>query len=216
MARPTKLTAETHAAIVNAIKTGAPYKDAAGAAGVDYATFNNWMIAGEKASSGRFFEFFQAVSRAKHTARLNYVKVIARAANDGDWSVVTRDDGELVQIDWQQWRRDDGRGQEGGRPLVYAVAPDGSLCFGPVPDAAYAVSGEYWRGVQTLALDADVPDMPEDYHMAIVWKGLMLLGAHDETIETVAYGQNNFIATFSALTRNQMGDMTVNRAGALA
>jgi hypothetical protein len=85
MARPTKLTEETSAAIVKALAIGATRKDAAGAAGVDYRTFLNWMEAGEKAKKGAFFQFFQACSQAEHKARLNYLSVIAKAANDGDW-----------------------------------------------------------------------------------------------------------------------------------
>jgi hypothetical protein len=85
MARPTKLTEETSAAIVKALAIGATRKDAAGAAGVDYRTFLNWMEAGQQARSGAFFQFFQACTQAEHKARLNYLSVIAKAANEGDW-----------------------------------------------------------------------------------------------------------------------------------
>jgi hypothetical protein len=85
MARPTKLTPETHTAIVKALDIGATRKDAAGAAGVDYATFLNWMARGEQAKSGPFFEFFHACDIAEHNARLMYTLTISRAANEGDW-----------------------------------------------------------------------------------------------------------------------------------
>lgn len=85
MARPTKLTPETHKAITEALAIGATYRDAAEAAGVDYTTFNNWMQAGEKSKGGQFFKFFHAVRRAEAEARLKYTKTIARAAADGDW-----------------------------------------------------------------------------------------------------------------------------------
>ena len=85
MARPTKLNDDTHKAIVDAIKIGATYKDAAGAAGVDYTTFLNWMARGGKAKSGKFFEFFNAVGRAKSQAILNYTTTIATAAAKGEW-----------------------------------------------------------------------------------------------------------------------------------
>ena len=124
MARPTKLTDETHSAIVNAIKIGAPYKDAAGAAGVEYNTFNEWMKAGEKANVGKFHEFYVAITAAKHTARLNYVRVIAKAANGGDWraameylkrtdretwgdSVDVTSGGEKIEIVFRETKLDD-------------------------------------------------------------------------------------------------------------
>ena len=85
MARPTKLTPETQAAIIEALSIGATYKDAAEAAGVDYVTFNNWMIAGEQAKAGKFFEFFYLVRRTEANARNNYLRTIKEAAEGGDW-----------------------------------------------------------------------------------------------------------------------------------
>jgi hypothetical protein len=43
------------------------------------------MQAGEKAKTGQFHEFYNACTQAEHKARLNYLSVIAKAANDGDW-----------------------------------------------------------------------------------------------------------------------------------
>ena len=85
MARPTKLNEDTHKAIVDAVSIGATYKDAAGAAGVWYTTFNDWMTRGEKAKSGQYYEFYHAVEQAKAVAFLNYTKTIASAAAKGDW-----------------------------------------------------------------------------------------------------------------------------------
>ena len=85
MARPSKLTPETHAAIVDAILHGATYKDAAESAGVWYNTFNEWMKSGEEAKSGKFYEFNVAVRQAEAQCRLNMTRVIQSAAAKGDW-----------------------------------------------------------------------------------------------------------------------------------
>ena len=85
MARPSKLTPETHAAIVDAILHGATYKDAAEAAGVWYTTFNDWMQRGEQAKSGQYYEFYDAVHQAEAQCRLNMTRVIQSAAAKGDW-----------------------------------------------------------------------------------------------------------------------------------
>ena len=84
MPRPTKLTPETSEAILTALSIGATYKDAAEAAGVEYATFNNWMQTGEQAKSGKFFEFFYAVRQTEARARLKYLSQIAKAS-EKDW-----------------------------------------------------------------------------------------------------------------------------------
>lgn len=85
MARPSKLTPETHAVIVDAILHGATYKDAAEAAGVWYTTFNEWMQRGEAAKAGQYYEFNHAVRKAEAQCRLNMTRVIQSAAAKGDW-----------------------------------------------------------------------------------------------------------------------------------
>ena len=85
MARPSKLTPDTHAVIVESILHGATYKDAAEAAGVNYDTFNEWMRAGADGKAGKFSEFFGAIRKAEAQCRLNMTRVIQSAAAKGDW-----------------------------------------------------------------------------------------------------------------------------------
>jgi transposase len=85
MARPSKLTPEVQAEIVRRVLVGAPYETACQAVGIDYFTFRRWMQAGEKARTGKYREFCEAVKRAESTCKANMAAVIARAANDGDW-----------------------------------------------------------------------------------------------------------------------------------
>ena len=84
MGRPTKLTPEAQDVIVRAISAGGTRVDAAHAAGVHYETFLNWMKRGKKASSGDYFEFFGAVTRAEADVRLSLANAIA-AQGKNDW-----------------------------------------------------------------------------------------------------------------------------------
>jgi hypothetical protein len=85
MARPTKLNAETHAAIIKALSIGATRKDAAEAAGVVYTTFLDWMKAGETTKSGKFYEFYNDVVKTEAQTRINFTTVVAKAANNGSY-----------------------------------------------------------------------------------------------------------------------------------
>lgn len=85
MARPSKLTPETHAVIVDAILHGATYKDASEAAGVIYNTFNEWMKKGEEAKTGQYREFKDAVDVANAQCAVNFTRVIQSKAALGDW-----------------------------------------------------------------------------------------------------------------------------------
>ena len=96
MARPSKLTPEIHVKIVEAILYGASYKDAAESVGVVYDTFNNWMLAGKEAKNGKFYEFFEAVSKANAECAVNFTRVLQTNAAKGDWKAA---------LEWLKRRR---------------------------------------------------------------------------------------------------------------
>jgi hypothetical protein len=87
MSRPTKLTPDTQAQIVKAIRAGATYKDAAESAGVAYITFNGWMQRGERGhkSDQLYVEFSNAVTKAQADVKIGFTAVLTKAAQDGDW-----------------------------------------------------------------------------------------------------------------------------------
>jgi hypothetical protein len=120
------------------------------------------------------------------------------------------DEGSLRQISWQTWRHHYGRGaQATGKPGFFAISPGNDLCFGSVPDRAYAVRGEYYKSAQIMAADADVPEMPEQYHMAIVWKAVILLHQHDEAVPNVNMASQNFDMAMRDLVNDQLPEITV-------
>jgi len=85
MSRPTKLTPEVQEQIVKDVSLGVYYVDAAGAAGIDYTTLNNWRKRGQEETKGIYFQFFHALKRAQSTALANFTKVITKASMNGDW-----------------------------------------------------------------------------------------------------------------------------------
>jgi hypothetical protein len=92
------------------------------------------------------------------------------------------DERQLREIEWPIWRQRYGFGlQVNRRPSEYAISPQGEFCLGPIPDAAYTVRGEYQMSAQTLAANADIPELPDTtLHTVIVWKALLLLAQFDE------------------------------------
>ena len=84
MARPTKFIPEITDTILQALKIGATYKDAAEAAGVAFNTFNEWIKRGEEGHKP-FNAFYESVRKAEAQSRLNYLTTIAQAAAKGDW-----------------------------------------------------------------------------------------------------------------------------------
>lgn len=84
MARPTKLTTEIQAKIVEAIGKGAYVAVAAESVGITAATFYNWMKRGSKAKSGQFFEFFDAIKKAEAEAETKQIGTIL-VASASNW-----------------------------------------------------------------------------------------------------------------------------------
>ena len=77
MARPTKFTPVTQERIVQAIKLGATYEDAANYGGISYETFRVWMETKPA--------FSEAVKKAEGEAVLVWLAKIENEASDDNW-----------------------------------------------------------------------------------------------------------------------------------
>lgn len=68
-----------------------------------------------------------------------------------------------------------------GTPSMWTVRPDKSLAFNAVaPAGGLAMTVEGFAPVAPLASDSEVPAMPAEYHMAIVWLALQKFAAFEE------------------------------------
>jgi hypothetical protein len=81
--RPTKFTPQTQATILDSIRKGFHMEPACQAAGVTYAAFREWMIAGE-AGDPRYVDFFENVQLAEAEAEQTLVGRILDAS-ETDW-----------------------------------------------------------------------------------------------------------------------------------
>lgn len=122
-----------------------------------------------------------------------------------DTSIGVSDEGPLVFTPWPEYRATYLRGtQTPNRPVTFTITPANEIAFGPIPDAAYRVSGEYVQTPQTLSANADTPNLPERFHNIIAYRALMMLSGHDEAPTTYAEAQSNFNAMLFDLERDQL------------
>lgn len=124
------------------------------------------------------------------------------------------DEGALAWLDWEDFRLMYLRGsQSNSRPRHYTVSPLGTLYFGPVPDASYTVNGEYMKSNQSLAADADTPEMPADHHMLIVWRAVIALNGVEgsEQVE-IAHANYQYSELLGNLRRDQLPSPMVGEA----
>jgi transposase len=78
MARPSKLTPEVTKRLTEAIRAGNYYEAACGYAGIHYSTFESGCKKAKVAKSGKFREFFEAITRAEYEAEVRMVAHVAK------------------------------------------------------------------------------------------------------------------------------------------
>lgn len=118
----------------------------------------------------------------------------------------------LRYMPWSDFRRIylfGSNAAETGKPSIITVDPQNQLTLFPIPDAVYTLRGEFERGPQILAADAELPEMPEEYHEAIKWKALILMGIFDEAVEQKAAWEEQFAYLLDDMVRTQTPRITL-------
>lgn len=89
------------------------------------------------------------------------------------------------------------------RPIHCAVSPDLKLLLGMAPDDVYTVTGEYYKTPVVMTADADVPDMPTRFHMAIVYRAMMSYGAFEASPDVYTHGEKEYRKMLNRLRIDQ-------------
>jgi hypothetical protein len=128
------------------------------------------------------------------------------------------DEHPINYIEFPKYLRKYERGsQTAATPVEYSIAPNGDLCFGPIPDANHTVKGRYRKENQTLDEDDDEPELPARFHQIIVHRALLLLAEHDEAAFPVAAENRKYLEMLGSLELSQlMRGRQIITAGPLA
>lgn len=119
----------------------------------------------------------------------------------------------LQEIAWEEYRQLRQVGVA-GLPSYVALSPDKRLHFFPTPNAGLKFVMEYFREPQVLAANTDEPRMPARYHMAIVWRAVMMWCAHDENPALFQVANANYRELLRKLQVTELPGMRT--AGGLA
>lgn len=90
------------------------------------------------------------------------------------------------------------------QPDSVAIGPDGTLFCGPIPSAGWTIIGEYYRVPSEMSTSSSTPSLPAQYHMAIVYRAMMLYGASEAAAEVYTDGQNAFDQIMREIERTQL------------
>ena len=88
-------------------------------------------------------------------------------------------------------------------PIAWSYNEANELLIGPQPALPYKLRIEYWKEPSELAADADTPDMPDRFHMLLVWAALQEVAKFDAAPEVLARAEKNHGALKFALTMDQ-------------
>ena len=123
------------------------------------------------------------------------------------------DEHEIPQVSYEYWRSRYGRGDQSitywNRPTEFSYSPRNELIFGPTPDKAYKLRGQYTRGPQILAAATDIPEMPSRFHELIVWEAKRLMLISDGAYEEAQFPTMEMVALRHQLEIDQLPEVMV-------
>jgi hypothetical protein len=109
-----------------------------------------------------------------------------------------------------EWRYDIFRdtyiyaGQATGRPFVFAVRPrDKALLFGNIPDDVYEIRGEYQKAARPFLLGTEIPSLPEEFHMLIVYGAMKKYAFYENAPEVAVAADEMYTRMLNRLMTEQ-------------
>jgi hypothetical protein len=123
-------------------------------------------------------------------------------------SAGVNEEGTLRFLDYGSFYETQLRGPATpGKPQFFSVTTDDQLIISPVPDAVYTLRGKYRKSPQLLTVDADVPEMPVDFHTVIKDAALCYIEGFDEGPRIPLY-RLRMLPNWSMLEHAQLPKMT--------
>lgn len=123
----------------------------------------------------------------------------------------------MDSIDYETWRNSYQYGAlryTQTRPMQIAVSPAKAICLGPTAAAGYTVTGDYYSVPAELSSDTSSPTMPDQYHMAIVYRAMMSYGAFEAAPEVYQRGELEYNKMMRRIALDRLPTLTFS--GALA
>ena len=94
--------------------------------------------------------------------------------------------------------------QTAAAPQFWTQSPQGNFMIGPKPDlGTYKLRADYFMAPDELAEDNDVPGMPDQFHMLIVWDALMHAASFDAAPEVHSRARDNSEKMLNSLIDHQ-------------
>lgn len=112
---------------------------------------------------------------------------------------------EYVPYEYFRGYRDKGTRPE-NRPTRFTIRNDGTLEFDPTPDVAYKIDCDWVKVPEEMTADNSEPDMPNHFHMLIVWWAMVHLMDFDENNYRYQLADRQYKRMFNRLCIEQIAE----------
>lgn len=90
------------------------------------------------------------------------------------------------------------------RPVVVSIAPDKNLAFGSIPNQPFVIVGQYYVKPTEMSADTDTPNIPERFHMLMVYRAMLYYGGFEAAPEVYARGETEYNRLYKRLEVDQL------------
>ena len=117
----------------------------------------------------------------------------------------------VTYLDYQTWYEVYNTGtQVDSFPQFFAIDHSKRILLAPKPNAIYTLTGEYQKKATELSGDSDTPELPEEYHEAIWYRGLMKYARYYSAPEIFDDAKNNYNSIIGEMEVTQLPELSMD------
>lgn len=112
----------------------------------------------------------------------------------------------LTYLAWEDFRRDVLPGPAGAnsKPTIITQKRDTTLLLNVPSDSTYALTAEFYKRPTLLAVDADTPEMPAEFHRLIVCEAAIKYGNKEAATEIISGMEAEYDFLLTKLQTDQL------------
>lgn len=130
-------------------------------------------------------------------------------------AVGTNDENQIDWLPYDAWRDTYQFGATRTtqtRPNQFTITPALGIGLGCTPTGGYTITADYYRKPTEMAADTDEPSLPEEWHMAIVYRAKMYWGVSEAKPEIYDEGKGEFDTIMAQIERQQLPMLQIGSA----
>lgn len=123
-----------------------------------------------------------------------------------------------TDMQFLEFDRYDTAKQQYARPALasratrFTVLPTREIKLNAILDKDYTLSVDYYGTAESLENDSDTPSMPEQYHMAIIYKTMMLYAGYEEAGSVFTDGKMKYDLILNQMLVTETPTVQLGRA----